>query len=175
MMRKKIYILLLSLLSLVLIVLILIFNLRSRKRTPILEDAFLRSGLSRPVSEICGLIDVSLEGKRKHAEGIYGQDVDDDLEIYDNLEPVLVDDELNVLLDEFGIEEGRRIAIAHIQKVLCDPVIGSNYKTYDNVDFRNLLINWKLDKVKEFGEYLSSIFNEFVRLRSSIDNLGNDI
>ncbi|WP_038363898.1 hypothetical protein, partial [Borrelia persica] len=148
MMRKKNYILLLSLFSLVLIILILIFNLRFPKKTPDLEDAFLRSGLSRPVSEICELIDVSLAGKSEYAAGIYGQDLNDDLEIYDNLEPVLVDDKLNALLDELGIEEKQKVAIAHIQKVLCEPAIGSNYKTYDNAEFRSLLIDWKSDKVK---------------------------
>ncbi|WP_024653674.1 BTA121 domain-containing protein surface lipoprotein [Borrelia persica] len=170
----KICILLLSLM------LILGCNLRSPKTTGSSGEFSSRSGLRRPIiykggDRLQGGGSFPAKGERDDVQDVVGDgNVVDNLVAYDNLESVVVADELSALLDQYGIEKDKKIAIAYLKEVLCNPVFGDDVVVYDDVKFRKLFVSWQPEQVKNVFNLLFEVFNKFFTVKSLIGNIGED-
>ncbi|WP_024652875.1 BTA121 domain-containing protein surface lipoprotein [Borrelia persica] len=110
------------------------------------------------------------------AEEDINQNIEDNLAVTYNLEPVIVDNELDALLDGFNMQVEEKKVIAHIQYVLCDATIvgmQGNANTYTPVEFRSMLNRLGEDDVKRLATQLLPILSEFRAVQSEIEKISD--
>ncbi|AHH07322.1 Hypothetical protein BCD_1256 (plasmid) [Borrelia crocidurae DOU] len=87
-----------------------------------------------------------------------------------------IEHELYELLDLFGVSEDGKMLISYIKEALCDSDIvdaQGNFKTYDYVEFYELLNNFGADKIIAIVNHLLATFNALREAELAISKISD--